>query len=112
MMKTRHAAALALVGWYLMVAPAAEHQPQLTQSLSNEDLMACTARAFTHTDRPANPRCPIRDSDAPFNRWITIGSYDTAAGCLAGRLMLRDKGDLRLHDSKCIATDDSRLKGN
>jgi hypothetical protein len=75
-MNLRHAVAFALVGWYLMIAPAAERQPPLTRSLSNEDLIACTKRAFSHTDRPAKPGCPIRDSDAPFDRWSTVGSYE------------------------------------
>ena len=94
-MKLRHAAALALVGWYLMMPPA---RPQT--------------------------RVPV-DLDAPLSKWTVDSSYDTAAECrreieFAKQTDARLAGDapnegLRLAiaglvHGQCISTDDPRLK--
>jgi hypothetical protein len=92
-MKLCHAAALALVGWYLMV--------------------------------------PDRDFGAPISTWVQEGSFDTAAQCTDQQSrvteMLHDPKEIaeqqskikgwqaetalkRIEASKCIATDDPRLK--
>jgi len=118
----RHAAALALVGWYLMVPPMAH----------KEDWQL------------GGPRGPER---APLSKWFTYDWFDTADACtkardslvagassnalndyhrwLAGRAPsddLLDEWDstystvLALSDaygrSLCIATDDPRLNSN
>jgi len=92
-MKLRHAAVLALVGWYLMVPPW----------------------------RSAQTAHPIPDSDAPLSKWITEGTFDSAVGCnryLMSILMSSNPADpafqnkLRAQAAKCVASDDPRLKGN
>jgi len=54
-MKPRHAAALALVGWYLMIPPL--------QSANRDD--------------PSGPR----DLHAPISQWDQVSAYDSAAKC-------------------------------
>jgi len=81
-MKPCYAAALALVGWYLM-------GPPLT-----------------------SPDSDKYETQAPLSRWETIASFDTAAQCTARlKEIIRSAvtGSLFL---RCIATDDPRLKGN
>jgi hypothetical protein len=98
--KLRRAAALAIVGWYLMLAPRTSDSPPVTD-----------------------------DVNAPLNKWKTVGSYDTAAECDAGKkdtpatIYNAEEGMSEqqkkvwtqtimnlLEASICIATDDPRLK--
>ncbi len=95
-----HAAALALVGWYLMVPPM--------KSLKN-----------------IGPNDPPESSytTAPLAHWEIADTFDSAEECKSGlRAFLRDAGlALRQRDpvwtfeqrwfARCIATDDPRLKG-
>jgi hypothetical protein len=86
-----HAAALALVGWYLMT-----YNP-LTTPL----------------DKPL-------DWKPPLSQWTTLGSYDSAAQCREGSAKLAEAyrsqktSDPRmaavLMSTQCIASDDPRLK--
>jgi hypothetical protein len=114
-MKLSHAAALALVGWYLMVPP--DH-PRL--------------------DNP-NDRPFAWQSSAPLRAWQIVESFDSATDCKrgaqeildrqisafnyweqyktvkerkseAGKKVLQDFA--RYNNAVCIATDDPRLKGN
>ncbi len=119
-MKFRHAAALALVGWYLMVPPMAHEENW----------------------QPGGP-----PTTAPLSEWFIWKPFDTADACekaedalfwrasknngtdyhrwLAGRASSDDLLDewsstysdntalnAALRQSRCIATDDPRLKGN
>jgi hypothetical protein len=95
-MKLRHAAALALVGWYLMVPPP-----------------------VIHSSVPVN-------LDAPLSEWGIFSGHDSAAECeqtlvefykLAKTELVANPADERyrirfyqLESSQCIASDDSRLK--
>jgi hypothetical protein len=92
----RHAAALALVGWYLMCPPV----------------------------RGTFPRLRI-DTSAPLSQWDMAGSYDTAVACAAGHdRAVADLGSADEPDNNwritresfrlglCIASDDPRLKGD
>jgi hypothetical protein len=102
-MKPRHAAALALVGWYLMVPPLRHGKPTGADAVGPE---------------------------APLSVWQNMGSFDTAADCYkdlhsirirheAGKDLQGDNlpADLKAEflaldsDALCIATDDPRLKG-
>ena len=94
-MNPRHAAALALVGWYLMLAPA-------------------QGGRFI--------------PDAPLSQWIQAGGFDTASKCEQVRSLANQKfsdkfaaydpdtlhkaDPVRAVDSisRCIASDDPRLK--
>jgi hypothetical protein len=95
-MKLCHAAALALVGWYLMVPP-----PVLHSSL------------------------PV-DLGAPLSEWRLFSIHDSAAECeqglvafykLAKTELVANPADERdrvqyyqLENSQCVASDDPRLK--
>jgi hypothetical protein len=96
-MKRRHAAALALVGWYLMVPPLG---------------------------RPKNSNYYV-DGGAPYYKWTVLLEFDDLTQCQERRdleiqdgedgLKNRPTGDLRAMvetESECIATDDPRLKPN
>ncbi len=100
-MSIRHAAALAVVGWYLMLAPKTLDTPL----------------AF--------------DESAPLSKWSIVGSYDSASDCNEGRNYIpkgllqlangeSDEGKKNQLTQQavslagaylCIATDDPRLKG-
>ena len=88
-MNFRHAAALALVGWYLMMPP--------------------------HTATKVLFHAPLKD-------WVNQGAFDTADECenLRSQLryIMRSKAGLTVEEhraiesAQCIASDDSRLKGD
>jgi hypothetical protein len=99
-MKLRHAAALALVGWYLMIPPRVSDWPVL-----------------------------VFDTNAPLSKWQQGGSFDTAKECnedkkrsaglalqLTDKLSGEDKHKAMLSvmamlsGPQCIASDDPRLK--
>jgi len=97
-MKLRHVAMLTLVGWYLMVLP-----PVATPKAGNN----------------------LVDSEAPFSKWMTIGSYDTTRECNevwkntertrgAVETALPEKSDAfvkgAVEAACCIATDDPRSR--
>ena len=110
-MSFRHVAALASIGWYLMVPQAARREPLLLET------------------------------NKPFSQWETRQSFDTAQECRAAQHRIKVYLDAAISQrlkeacsqkayindpvsqmlwteqakvgtSKCIATDDPRLKGN
>ncbi len=89
-MKLHYAAALALVGWYLMVPP-------LKSGSSIE-----------------------ADLRWPLTQWSSLQSLDTAADCERAKTNLQLKNPRPSSESKvsifematCIETDDPRLKSN
>jgi hypothetical protein len=94
-MNLRHAAALALVGWYLMISPL----------------------------DPAN--MTQVDTGAPLSKWHSMKTYSSKTECDKGRDDERATGARGLNSrsqtkrviatalssAQCIATDDPRLKG-
>jgi hypothetical protein len=99
----RHAAALALVGWYLMVPPTFENQYGAIQA----------------------------DDSTPVSKWGQQAVYDSAGACnegksdyfkqsvLASKLVDKTNGPkagaaiaVAALNAQCIASDDPRLKGN
>ena len=86
-MNPRHAAALALVGWYLMAPPP-----------------------FPHAKSPF-----ALDDTRPLAQWKLINSFDTAAACKARSTSIRDSPVDAVaaigNAAQCIASDDPRLKG-
>jgi len=91
LMKPHHAAALALVGWYLMVPP------RVIQSQTTEQ------QTF--------------DYGAPLSKWTVSSAYDAAHECEGAKFLNRE-GHKQNSDplkaafdaAQCIATDDPRLK--
>ena len=103
-MKVSHAAALALVGWYLLVPP-----PVPKGELSALERAQAAGSKFL--------------VGAPLSLWAVYDSFDTAAQCRKARDDLRSKSSVEgralLKQSaegqwslfaQCIATDDPRLK--
>jgi hypothetical protein len=85
-MKIRNAAALALLGWYLMAPPQ------------------------TRTWWIGEKRY---DDAAPLSRWTVEQSFDKAELCEAARLATQQQaGDAAIHTDHavCVASDDPRLK--
>ena len=96
-MKPRHAAALALIAWYLMVPP----------------FRTCSECSRYFQPDPLN---------APFDKWAVVDTFDTVAECKKGLVeYLQKASEQREEDwpsvhyvatyGRCIATDDPRLKG-
>ena len=92
-MNCRHAAALALVGWYLM-------SPPLSLSSSRQISL---------------------DLSKPLSEWYPLEGYDTEADCnkeidamnkRAVSMAREYHHMLELSHAQCVATDDPRLKGN
>ena len=92
-MKPRHAAALALVGWYLISPPL----------------------YGTHAEKV--------DPKAPFSKWVIVGKYDTIQDCESDLDAMKSNETLPsdpinkrteiilFENTQCIASDDPRLKG-
>jgi hypothetical protein len=86
-MSVRRAAALVLVGWYLMIPPRTGHDQQ----------------AF--------------DDHAPLASWFVFSAYDAAHECEGAKFLNREghkqSGDpmkAAMDSAQCIASDDPRLK--
>jgi len=108
-MNFRHAAALALVGWYLMMPPRADE-----------------------VSGPSDPSEDLVALHAPLSQWFLSLSFDTAQECQRVREKRYNEGSRAMHDLlksgghpddgpraqfiaqqmwyQCIATDDPRLK--
>jgi hypothetical protein len=88
-MNTRHVAALALVGWYLMVAPSLPDKDNQGQSVGP-------------------------NLSAPLSEWSINTSFDSAKDCEQARTALRNKAVNTKHwlwaqAVSCVASDDPRL---
>jgi hypothetical protein len=103
-MKPRHAAALALVGWYLMMPP---HGPT---KCSNPNPLGWSESGNV-------VQCQARiESQAPFRQWKRVPDsqeFEHKMDC--ERAISNDcasslQGDLCIAKAECIATDDPRLK--
>jgi len=84
-MKTRHFAALALMGWYLIVPPT-------------------TRIWWVGPERT--------DSTAQMSRWTIEQSFDKAGLCQEARLATQRQsvdGSTRMSDAVCVSSDDPRL---
>jgi hypothetical protein len=102
-MKPRHATALALVGWYLLM-PSITYSPKVGWALGS----------WWTEEKP------------DFASWQIVRSYDSAGDCERARktLSLKAPDDaqdregyarqlpMMKSDAVCISTDDPRLKGN
>ena len=110
-MMPRHAAAFALVGWYLMT-PALLYFPKGTRDINGQPIPRWVIAGW---GRPGQPE---------FSQWNIMGSYDTAVDCEAEKAALALTVPAGTQDpeafaaalpqvkksAQCIATDDPRLK--
>ena len=85
-MKLGHAAALTLVGWYLLVPPA-----------------VCPSN-------PKSMRPCFLDPSAPLNKWTRVGYFDSADACdYQLNNLKRQRGPAgRVDEYQCISEDDPR----
>jgi hypothetical protein len=95
-MNLRHAAALALVGWYLLVPP-------LSSDLSRFDISAPFSKWTLLTSTDTADRCTEIKS-----KWSTTKFGDVWVNHHYPA-EARKTARLALHQSECIATDDPRL---
>jgi hypothetical protein len=85
-MKPRHAAALALVGWYLMMPPT---QSMLDSSCPPHigilDSLIATVTMESHNDHltRCNREATTVVPNTPFSRWLQNGEFETLAECRA-----------------------------
>src|SRR5882762_7449737 len=94
-MKSRHAAALALVGWYLMLPPPM----RLSDGRIDPDLSS--------------------DLSAPLADWFHVRSFDTAADCTAELEVMKRRGAqfqrehplpvLVENANRCVSSNDPRF---
>jgi len=88
-MNLRHAAALALVGWYLMVPPMAGDLDETCKSGGRPALSDVTVALLTWTnpDVVNMRRCDRLRNElrygAPLSDWSQAGSFETLAACEA-----------------------------
>ena len=132
-MNPRHAAALALVGWYLMIPPVSELPLLDDGSIRASILSAWNGHTYNReaTLRQAMETMSNGDQEPVFSSaWITMWSFDTLDACETAMhkaiLQFNDIEDKKLSElspsvaqrgirfaaSNCIETDDPRLKGN
>jgi hypothetical protein len=105
-MNLHHAAALALVGWYLMVPPT-------LAETSCSGILSTLDRWMDQDahDKACDEKSKIVNFRAPISEWHKFMPFEALAECEA----LRQRGSaLRpsdpLFSAQCIATDDPRLK--
>ena len=112
MMDARHAAALALVGWYLMVPP----------SMSEMD-WTCGASLSAHAyhklfgtgdEKECAKFAEIEAPNAPISKWHEMSPFETLLDCEKAQheLLVRSRAGSPQAGAQCVATDDPRLKGN
>jgi len=94
-MKVRHAAALALVGWYLMLPPMAGNHTDLSAPLSSW-------RIAGSYDAAIECRKVLEDSIRDAFKALKDPHL----------LPFTREASLQVLDAACVATDDPRLKGN
>jgi hypothetical protein len=90
-MKSRHAAALALVGWYLMFPPI---DPKTR------------FRSFDPTVTEQQP-----DLKAPLHTWWIADTFDSLDQCRAAITSMKPKPTGFWSNIRCVSSDDPRLKG-
>jgi len=115
-MKPRHAAALALVGWYLMVPP-----PHTVLQGVGEGAPLIARPAGEEGPSIVQEEVEVPNPKAPLSQWSKEASFDTAKECEAKRKAnrrayagfyrgLRDYALTAAVSAQCVATDDPRLK--
>lgn len=106
-MKPRHVAALALVGWYLMVPlPLRADGPIAVPGTADvETGLWYLMMAPTNDSAPTCNDCEVPfDRTRPLSQWRVYQAFPTKQECL-------DHPPGNAEDFHCVATDDTRLKG-
>jgi hypothetical protein len=111
-MKPRHAAALALAGWYLMVPPSmSEMDWTCGASLS---AFAYHKLFGTGDEKDCAKFAEIEAPNAPIAKWHEMSPFETLLDCEKAQheLLTRSRAGSPQAGALCVATDDPRLKGN
>lgn len=109
-MKPRHAAALASIGWYLMVPPVARRMPLLLET--NKPLSQWeTRQSFDTAEECKDAQHKIRGylNAATDRGFKEAGSQKAYLADPVVQMLWEEQG--KIQTSKCIATDDPRLMG-
>ncbi len=133
-MKPRHAAALTLLGWYLMAPPITDWvSVQAIQKETDHDIEVCKAQGLDwgnpgsamrrmFLNCVANQPLHAPTHMAPLSDWETIAVFDSANLCQKAWTDLRREHDTRPDQpaqnydtfsarlAQCVSTDDPRLK--
>jgi hypothetical protein len=110
-MHLHHAAALALVGWYLMVPPSLADGSWVC----GDGLTGLVAQRVFGTEQ-IEKACAIRrntaDVNAPLSEWHEISPFETLDACQEAKNKLYDaaRAASPMNGAECVATDDPRLK--
>ncbi len=107
-MNLRHAAALALVGWYLMVPPSLAD----TSWICGHSFSAELSREWLGWGRGCDTMQRTVAFDAPVSQWREAAPFETLAECEADRETLHKSSESATpsFNAQCVATDDPRLK--
>ena len=107
-MKLRRAAALALVGWYLMVPPSMRE----TNWLCGASLTASVSHELfgTGDEKECAEWAKMANTNAPLSEWHETSPFETLNACeeARGRFMALPPS-LPEHAAQCVASDDPRL---
>ena len=106
----RHVAALALVGWYLMIPPTLDQEAWIIGNSAS----ASVARSTFGWGKDCwkTPTAKTADVTAPLAEWTRVQPFETLAACEAERSKLLTSTQMTQQNAECFATDDPRLKGN
>ena len=123
-----HAAALALVGWYLLIPPASEMPIICDDRTGILDSFRCSREAHWHTLGQAMYMMSFGDEEPVFSgQWITMWSFDTLTNCetrlgkaihafddmraksLESISLILVQRAMRFAAANCVATDDPRV---
>jgi histidinol phosphatase-like enzyme len=110
-MNLRHAAVLASIGWYLMVPESSRRMPLLLET--NESLSQWETRQSFDTAqecKAAQHKIHTYLEAATSRRLKEDGSQKAYVGDPVSQMLWAEEA--KIAASKCIATDDPRLKGN
>ena len=104
-MKPRHAAALALVGWYLMVPPSMSE----TNWVCSASLVASVSHELfgTGNEKVCAEQAKIADMNAPLSEWHEASPFETLSLVKKGRrdsLTRRDRARRSMEQCASRAT--------
>jgi hypothetical protein len=110
-MKLRHAAVLALVGWYLMVPPSLADGSWICGD-GFTGLVARQVFGTEQIEKTCATRANMANANAPLSEWHEIRPFETLDACQEAKNKLYDaaRPGSPVDAAECVATDDPRLK--
>ena len=109
-MTLRHAAALTILGWYLMVPPSMRE----TNWDCSAGLVSTLSHKFfgTGDEKQCVALAKIADMNAPLSAWHEASPFETLDACQEAQIKLANAARPGEPDygARCVASDDPRLK--